>query len=288
MGRSISRFFQITLGVLIMAAGLYYFLIPSNLAVGGVTGLAMVINKVFPAASIGIIMTVSNIILFVLAFLIIGKDFGGYTMYSSLLLSIVIYLFEMLTPIEKPIIDDLMINLIYGILIQGIGMAFIFYQNASTGGTDIVAKIINRFTHLEIGKALLLADFIITLLAGITFGVKLGLYALLGVMMNAFVIDNVIAGLNIKMNIVIISHRSEEINHFIINDIGRGTTLYFADGGFSRSEKTIINTVVGKKQYIKIKGYVQALDPKAFITVGFVHEVLGEGFNLNPSVKETI
>lgn len=263
-----------------MAVGLYYFLIPANLAVGGVTGLAMVINNVFPIMPIGIIMTISNIILFALAFLIIGKEFGGYTIYSSFLLSGVIYIFEIVTPMDKPIIDDLIINLIYGIIIQGIGMAIIFYQNSSTGGTDIVAKIINKFTHLDIGKSLLLSDLIIIILAGLTFGVKLGLYALLGVIINAYVIDNVIAGFNTKMNIMIISNKSEDINSYIIKEINRGTTLYFADGGFSGNKKTIINTIAGRKEYIKIKNYAKNIDPDAFISVGFVHEVLGEGFNL--------
>ena len=285
---NIKRFIIINLGVIVMAIGLYYFLIPENLAVGGVTGLAMVINNLFPSIPIGVIMIISNIILFILAFLIIGKEFGGYTIYSSFLLSGVIYVFEVLTPMDKPIIDDIMINLIYGIIIQGIGMGIIFYQNSSTGGTDIVAKIISKFIHLDIGKALLISDFVITILAGLTFGPRLGLYALLGVIINAYVIDNVIAGFNTRMNIMIISDKSEEINSFIINEIQRGTTLYFADGGFSRTQKVIINTIVGKKQYIKIKNFAQEIDPRAFITVGFVREALGEGFNIEPFTEESV
>lgn len=278
---NIKKFILINTGILIMAIGLYFFLIPANLAVGGVTGLAMVINKVFPIIPIGIVMTLANIILFTLGFLIIGKEFGGYTIYSSFLLSGAIYILEIIIPINGAIIDDLLINLIYGIIIQGIGMGIIFYQNSSTGGTDVVAKIINKFLHLDIGKALLLADFVITIFAGLTFGPKLGLYALLGVIANAYVIDNVIAGFNKKMNIMIISNKNKEINKYIIKNIKRGTTLYSADGGYSRRNKIIINTVVNRKEYIKIKGYVKDIDPDAFITVGFVHEVLGEGFNFN-------
>ncbi len=281
MRAHIERFIIINIGILIMASGLYYFLIPANLATGGVTGLAMVVNKIFPIIPIGIIMIISNIILFALAFLIIGKDFGGYTIYSSLLLSGIIYVFEIITPMQEPIIKDIMLNLIYGIIIQGIGMGIVFYQNASTGGTDIAAKIINKFFHIDIGKALFLSDFVIVVLAGLTFGIELGLYALLGVLANAYVIDNVIAGFNTKMNIIIISEKNEAINKYIIDEIKRGTTLYFGDGGFSKNRKIIINTVVEKKQYIKIKNYVKTTDPSAFITVGFVHEVLGEGFNFN-------
>lgn len=276
---NIKKFMLINLGIIIMAIGLYYFLIPENLAVGGVTGFAMVINHIFPNIQIGLIMTISNIILFILAFLIIGRDFGGYTIYSSFLLSAFIYVLEIVTPLNTPIIDDLLINLIYGITIQGIGMAIIFSQNASTGGTDIIAKIINKFTHLNIGKALVLSDFIITILAGLAFGLKLGLYALLGVFINAYVIDNIIAKFNEKMNIVIISNKSKEINDYIINEIKRQTTIYTADEGVSRNRKTIISTVVGKKQYIRIRNYAQDIDSEVFITVGVVSEVLGNGYN---------
>lgn len=281
MKSNINKFIFINIGILIMAVGLYYFLIPSNLAVGGVTGFAMVINNLFPLIHIGMVMTISNFILFIMGFIIIGKEFGGYTIYSSFLLSGVIYLLEVITPLQEPIIDDLLINLIYGIIIQGIGMGIIFYQNSSTGGTDIIAKIVNKYFHLDIGKALLLADFIITILAGLTFGPKLGLYALLGVIINAYVIDNVIAGFNTKIQVMIISNKTEVINNYIIRELKRGTTLFSADGGFSKENKTIINTVVNRKQYIRIRTYIKNIDPNAFITVGFVHEVLGEGFNFN-------
>ncbi|SCG82171.1 hypothetical protein DW1_0560 [Proteiniborus sp. DW1] len=281
MRANIERFLIINLGILIMASGLYYFLIPANLATGGVTGLAMVVNKIFPFISIGIIMIISNFILFALAFLLIGKDFGGYTIYSSFLLSGVIYIFEIITPLHEPIIKDIMLNLIYGILIQGIGMGMVFYRNSSTGGTDIAAKILNKFFHVDIGKALFLADFLIVFFAGLAFGIEMGLYALLGILANTYIIDKVIAGFNTKMNIMIISEKSEAINQYIIHEINRGTTLYVGDGGFSKNRKTIINTVVDKKQYVKIRNYVKVTDPSAFITVGFVHEVLGEGFNLS-------
>lgn len=273
-----NKFILVNLGVLIMAIGLYYFLIPANLAVGGVTGLAMVINNLFSSIPIGIIMIISNIILFTTAFIIIGKEFGGYTIYASFLLSGIIYLFELVTPLNAPLIDDILLNLVYGIIIQGIGMGLIFHQNASTGGTDIIAKIVNKFTHLEIGKALFLSDFLIVILAGFSFGASLGLYALMGILINAYVIDKIIAGFNKKMNVMIISSKTEEINDFILNKLERGTTLYNASGGFSKEDKTVISTVVNKKQYIKIKNYISNIDSKAFLTIGFVHNVHGEGF----------
>lgn len=272
------RFIKINFGIIILVAGLYFFLMPSNLAVGGVSGFAMVMNKFFPILPVGGIMLILNIILFILAFLIIGKEFGGYTIYASLAISGSIYVLEKIIPMNTPFVDDLLLNLVYGILICGVGMAIIFYQNASTGGTDILAKIINKFTHIDIGKSLLVSDFVITLLAGLAFGPKLGMYALMGIIINSLVIDNIIAGFNTKLNMMIISEKHEEINKFILEEIGRGTTLYHAQGGHSRKEKMIVNSIVSKREYIRIKKYVKALDTRAFVSLNFVSEVLGEGF----------
>lgn len=272
------RFITINIGLIIMTIGLNFFLIPSNLAVGGVTGLAMVLNNIIPSIPIGVIMLILNAILFILAFILVGKEFGGYTIYCSLGLSGLIYIFETFTPVSGPLVDDLLINLIYGIVIGGIGMAIVFYQNASTGGTDIIAKIFNKYFHIEMGKGLFLADFLIVLFASYSFGLKLGLYALLGIAINTLVIDNLIAGFNKKINLIIISNRSDDINRFILEELNRGTTLYNTVGGFSKEEKTLVNTIVNRKQYIRIKNYVKSVDTKAFISVGFVHEVLGEGF----------
>lgn len=275
----IKSFSIMSIGVLILAVGLYYFLIPADLAVGGVTGLAMVINYIFPTIPIGLIMIISNVILFGLAFMVLGWAFGGYTIYNSLLLSGIIYIFEMITPMTRPVVDDLLINLIYGILIQGIGMAIIFNQNSSTGGTDIIAKIISKFTNLDIGKSLFLADFLIVLAATLVFGVELGLYALLGILINSAIIDKVIAGFNTKIKVAIISDKEAEINKFITNEIKRGVTLLYGVGGFSNSEKRIINTVVSRREYLIIKNKVKEIDPRAFIWVSFVNEVFGEGFS---------
>lgn len=272
-------FWIMNLGVSILAAGLYYFLIPSNLAAGGVTGFSMVLNSIFPIIPIGIIMVISNILLFGLAFVVIGPEFGGYTVYNSLLLSGLIYVLEIITPMNQPIVDDLLINLIYGILIQGVGLAIIFNQNSSTGGTDIIAKIISKYTNLDIGKSLFLADSLIVFGAGIAFGIEIGMYALLGILMNSVVIDKMIAGFNIKMKVVIISEKEAEICRFITGEIQRGVTLLYGVGGFSNSDKRVINTVVSRREYLIIKNKVEELDPKAFIWVNTVNEVLGEGFN---------
>ncbi|MCT4564916.1 MAG: YitT family protein [Maledivibacter sp.] len=270
----------ITIGVIIVALGLCFFLVPADLAVGGVTGFAMVINNIFPWLSIGHMMFIMNLILFIVAFILIGRQFGAKTIYASFALTGVVWIVDEFLPIYNPIVNDMILNLFFGILIQGIGMAIIFYQNASTGGTDIVAKILNKFFHIEIGKALLLSDFVITLLAGLTFGLELGLYALLGVMMNAFVIDNVIEGLDLKISISIISVYPDEIKEFINKDINRGATIYHAEGAYTNNSKTVITTVMNKKEFIRLKKFIKEKDKEAFVMASTVREVMGNGFSL--------
>lgn len=278
MKAKIKQFIIINIGLLILNCGMYFFLIPSNLAVGGTTGIAMVIGYLIPSIPIGVFLAIINTFLLILAFIIFGKEFGGYTVYSSLALSAMLAAFELILPMAEPFTDDLFINLIFGIVICGVGMGIVFNQNASTGGTDIVAKIINRFTHIEIGKSLLLADFLVTLFAAVVFGARLGMYALLGIVINSIIIDKMIAGFNIKINMMIISKEVDTINTYILNDLERGTTIYHATGGYSNEDKKVINTIVSRREYIKIRDYVKKIDEKAFVSISYVTEVEGEGF----------
>lgn len=278
MKLDIKKFMLINLGILIMTVGLYFFLMPSNLAVGGATGLAMILSYLIPSIPMGLILAVINIILFITAFLVLGKEFGGYTVYSSLALSGLIAVFELFIPMTQPFTDDLFINLIFGILISGVGMGIVFNQNASTGGTDIIAKIINKYLNLDLGKSLLAADFFITLFAGLVFGARLGMYALLGIVINSLIIDKMIAGFNVKINMIIISDKIDAINEFILVDIFRGTTIYHATGGYSKEDKRIINTIVSRSEYIRIRDFIRKIDDKAFVSVSYITEVEGEGF----------
>ncbi len=272
------RFFMINVGLIIASLGLYFFLVPSNLATGGASGLAIVLSHLIPNIPMGVILGIINLFLFILAFAILGKDFGGYTLYVSLCIAIMITLLERFIPMTQPITDDLFINLVFGVFIIGVGMGIIFNQNASTGGTDIIAKIINKYTNIDMGKALLISDFLISLLAGLVFGPRLGMYALLGTIINSLIIDKMIAGFNVKINMVIISEELESINRYIHDEIIRGTTIYHATGGYSNTSKNVINTIVSRREYIKIRNFVRLVDSKAFVSVSYVSEVEGEGF----------
>lgn len=275
------KIMKINAGIVLLAFGLYFLLLPSNLVVGGVSGFATVLNHYFRNIPVGGIMMAVNVVLFILGFIFLGKEFGGYTIYAALALSVVIMGLEKFVPIEGPLVDDLLLNLLYGIIISGSGMAIIFYQNASTGGTDIIAKIINKFTGIDLGKALLMSDFVVIVMATFTFGLKLGMYALMGNIINSLVIDNIIAGFNKKLNININSSKHEEINDFILGEVERGTTLYHAEGGFSKEERVIINSIVSKKEYLRISQFVKSIDPEAFMSLNFVSEVHGRGFSSN-------
>ncbi|NLY45694.1 MAG: YitT family protein [Tissierella sp.] len=275
---SAKSFLIINLGLLITALGMYFFLIPAELAAGGVTGLAIIINNLLPQIPVGLIMIIFNIGLFTLAFIVIGKEFGGLTIYNSLLLSALIYILELVIPVSGPLIDDLLVNLIYGVLISSVGMAIIFNQNASTGGTDIIAMIISKFTHLNIGKSLLIADSIVAIGAITVLGIEVGLYSLLGILVNTTLIDKVIAGFNTKYQVAIISEKEDIISKFITEEMSRGVTLLYGAGGFSKNEKRVIHTVVPRSEYLIIRNKVMEVDPKAFIWVNLVNEVHGEGY----------
>lgn len=278
MKKFIKQFIFVNIGLIILALSLHLFLIPNNLAVGGVTGFAMVLNTFISGLTVGQLILIMNVILLIIGFIFIGMKFVVNTIYSSLALSSMMILLEKFYPVNKPFTDDLFIELIFGIVIGAVGMAIVFEQNASTGGTDIIAKILNKYFHFDIGKSLLMADFIVTILAAYTFGFKMGMYAVLGIIMNGIVIDTVIEGFNICKKVEIVSFKGDKIKEFIINELGRGATLYIAKGAYTNDEKEVITTIVNKKEFIRLKNYIKETDRKAFVTTYNIHETLGEGF----------
>ena len=274
--KNIKEFALITIGILLVAISVVYFFEPNNIAAGGITGLAIVINHYIPFISIGPLVLMMDAVLFVIALIVLGAKFGAKTIYSSVLLSVSMWLMQTFIPIN--ITNDLMLATIFGTLISAGGMAIVFNANASTGGTDIIAKILNKFSHIEIGKSLLMVDFLVTLLGAITFGINMGLYGLLSVIINGVVIDNIIAGFKTKSEITIISDKNKDISKFILNDLERGCTFIKGVGGFTGKDTALLYTVLDRSEFIKLKNKIREIDKNAFITVGEVHEVMGEGF----------
>jgi uncharacterized membrane-anchored protein YitT (DUF2179 family) len=268
----------ITIGILLVAFAIEYFYAPNNIAAGGVTGIAIILNAVMPNLSIGLITLVLNVVLFIVAFMFIDGSFGVKTIYASLGLSVIIWVIEkFLSPVA--ITKDLMIASIFGALISAIGMALVFNENASTGGTDILAKILNVFFHLDIGKSLLAVDFIITLVSVFVFGVNVALYSMLSIILLGIIVDRLIEGFNVCKSVFIISKNSYEISKYIIDTLERGCTFLNGAGAYTGKDINVLYAVISRNEFIKLKKFIKETDPEAFITVGEVHEVLGEGFN---------
>lgn len=276
--RKFKEYLYITLGIFLLAISIEFFMAPNKIAAGGVTGLAIIVNYYIPSFSVGILILIMNILLFITAFIVIGGRFGAKTIYASLGLSAIMWFMELfLTPQMIPT-DDLMLASVFGTLISGIGMGIIFNQNASTGGTDILAKILSRFVQMDIGKALLAVDAIISLVCAFAFGAEVGMYAILSVILNGFVIDYVIDGFNVCKQVYIISGKNEEIRKYIIEILERGCTIFDGKGGFSGNSEKILYSVLSRREFIRLRKYIREIDRRAFIIVNDAHEVLGEGF----------
>ena len=274
---NVKDFISILFGIILVAISIEYFLAPNNIAGGGITGLAIIINAIIPKISISLITLIINGLLFVVAFMALGGDFGKKSIITTIGLSIVMWLIEkFLKP--QAITNDLMIATIFGTIISALGMAIVFYSNSSTGGTDILAKVLNQFFNINIGTSLLIIDFIITLFAIVVFGVNSGLYALLSVMILGVTIDKFIDGFNVSKELIIMSSKYEIISKYIINDLKRGCTYLQGEGVYSGKKIKIIYSVVGRNEFIKLKKFIKNEDSKAFISVRESYEILGEGF----------
>ena len=267
----------ITFGIILVSISVEYFFAPNNLAAGGVTGAAIVMNAIFPNLSVGVLTLIMNVALFAVAFMFIDGNFGVKTIYASLGLSVILWIIEkFLNP--TALTTDILMATIFGSIISAIGMAIVFNENASTGGTDILAKILNKFFHLDIGKSLLIVDFVITFASALVFGIDLGLYAILSVILLGILVDRFIEGFNSCKSIFIISSKNKEISQYIMNELERGCTFLKGEGAYTGRASNVLYAVVNRNQFVRLKNYIKQIDNDAFIAVGEVHEVLGEGF----------
>lgn len=276
--KNLKSFLLILFGALLVSIGTYFFLKPSEIAAGGISGIAIIVNSIFPKIPIGILMMGMEAVLFTIGIIIIGPIFGARTIFCSFSVSGIILILEKLFPTVHPLGGDVLVQLIFGVLICGIGMGIVFSQNASTGGTDIIAMIINKYSKISIGKSVLAADVVVTIAAIGVFGVEKGMYAILGVLMNCTIIDSVIKSFNTYKQVAIISIEGEGIQDFIVKKLDRSATIYYAKGAYNNNEREVITTVLNRKEFLTLKEYIKNVDKRAFITVNEVNEVLGEGF----------
>lgn len=283
MEKKALSYMKIILGSVAVAIGIYYFWAPAQFAAGGISGLAIVIQSLIPKVPISFIVFGLDILMFLIGFIVLGASFGVKSITSSISIALTMRLFEMITPQVSMLSGDRLVILIFGSLFISFGQAIIFNQEASSGGTDIIAKIISKYTHISIATSLLIADMVVVLLAVSTFGIEKGLYAALGVLITTTLIDYFISGFSIAKYVVIIptdTKMVELISQYILDVLERGATKYQAEGAYSRAEKRLITTVVDRRQFVLLKQYVSQVDPAAFVTVQNLHEVMGEGFKV--------
>ena len=275
--KKIREYALTTLGIVLTAIGLEYFLFPNDIAAGGVSGIALVINGI-TGWNISIMVFILNIILFIVAFVVLGKGFGGKSLYATVILSVVM---EIIEKVFNPVMltENMFLASFFGSALLAMGAAIVFHQGASTGGTSILAAIISKFTPLGVGTALLLNDSIICLLAINVFGIDKGLFGFFSLILIGLLIDKFIDGFNTCKQVFIITSKAEMVVNFINKDIDRGCTVLNGKGGYTDSEVKIVYTVLSSNQFITLKSFIKENNPEAFITVNDSKEVLGLGFN---------
>lgn len=274
--RTFKNFFYITLGTLIAALGLDIFLIPNKIAAGGVSGIATILHYTIHVP-VGLTMLVINFLLFTLAFILLGPSFGIKSLYGTVVLSLFVDLIAKFFPITYS--HDLMLAVIFGNLLTGIGLAMIFLQDASTGGTDIIAMIINKYIGLDIGQGLLLIDFSVTFFAGLFFGWEIGMYSLLAVLVNTHTIDYVVEGINTSFKVIVISEEWKKIKEYVKNNLQRGITIIDAEGGYKEEKRKMLWVILKRRrELVRLKEFVRDIDENAFITLSTVKDVFGKGF----------
>ena len=267
------EFIVITFAPLIVSAAVFFFLIPSQVSVGSISGLAMILGNIIPL-HISIITFILNGLLLIIGFLLIGKEFGAKTVYTSLLLPLFLRIFEIWFPDFSSINGDPFLDMVCYIFVVSIGLAILFRENASSGGLDIVAKLLNKYFRMDMGKAMALPGMCVALSSILFYDKKLVVLSLLGTYLNGLVLDHFIFGLNLKKRVCIISEKEAEIRSFILNRLHSGATIYEGRGAYDGQPKTEIITIVDKNEYALLMSYLLKTDPSAFVTVYTVSEVI--------------
>ncbi|MBE7044020.1 MAG: YitT family protein [Ruminococcaceae bacterium] len=274
---NIKNFLLMNLGCVFLSFGVYFFKIPNGFATGGVTGIGTILGKITPITP-AMWIWLLNIVLLVLGFLFLGKKNGIKTVYCSMLYSAITYFLEVFFPMAAPFTNQPFMELAYAMILTSIGSAIIFNCDASSGGTDIAALILKKFTSIDVGKALLVVDFIVATSAFFVFDIQIGLFSLMGLFAKAFIVDSVIESFHTCKYFIVITTKREEISDFIIQTLHHGVTVNSVVGEFTKEEKTMIHTVCKRMEAIKLRNHVKEIDPNAFIIITTSSEIIGRGF----------
>ena len=275
---TIREWLCITAGIMIMTAGIYFFKFPNHFSTGGVTGIAIVLGHYIPSMTPGTFVTVINVLLLLLGFAVFGRSFGIRTVYTSMLMSGLLRLLEIVCPMEAPMTNQPLVELLFAVGLPAVGSAILFNMNASSGGTDIIAMILKKHTSLNIGLALLCSDTIITLSACVAFGMEAGLFSVLGLIIKALFVDLVMDNLRVKKCFQIITSDPEPIEDYIMKELHRGATQLHGEGVYTHEGKTVLLTVVSRHEAVLLRDFIKENDPGAFMIITSSTEIIGNGF----------
>lgn len=279
MKKLVQEFAMITVGTAIVAVSVYFFMFAGGLTIGSISGVSMVINHFVPIP-ISVLNFLFNAGLLVLSYFLVGKEFSGKTVYSALLLPVMLGVLEILFPDQPSLTNDPLLDMLCYVFVCGIGLAILFVRNASSGGLDIVAKLLNKYFRVDLGKAMSVTGLVVALGSVLISDAKTVVVSLLGTYISGIVLDHFIFGMNLKRRVCILSPKTEEIKNFILHQLHSGATIYEAYGAYDNSVRREIITIVDKNEYNKLMDFVTKVDPKAFITVISVNEV-----NYQPKVR---
>ena len=269
---TIREFVIITLGLAIVAAAVFFFMMPSHVSVGSGAALGMVLSNFIPLP-VSTITLMINVSLLALGFLLVGREFGGKTVYCTILMPMFIGVFEQMFPNFQSLTQDPLLDVICYTLVVSVGLSILFSHNASSGGLDIVAKILNKYFHIELGKGMSAAGVLVALSSALCYDSKIVVLSVLGTYFGGIVLDHFIFGSNIKRRVCVISHQLDSIVNFVLYDLHSGATLNNIIGAYDQTPKTEMITIVDKNEYKQLMDYIRKVDPKAFVTVYSVSDM---------------
>ena len=277
---AIKDFFIITLGALLAATAIYFFMLPLNIAIGSGSAIAMMLSTFIPLP-ISVLSLTLNVVLLIIGFILVGPEFGVKTVYAAILVPLMLGLYEILFPNFESLTNDPLIDVICYTIVVGMGMAILFSCNASSGGLDIVAKILHKYTHMDIGTAVSVSGVVVAASSFFFYDTKIAVVSILGTYFGGMVVDKFIFGLNIKRRVCVISERLDEIVQYVLYDLHSGATINEIIGAYDNVHRREVIVIVNKQEYKKLMDYVKKLDPKAFVTVYAVNEI-----RYQPKVKQ--
>lgn len=263
----------ITFATFIVAVAVYFFMMPNNLAIASIAGLAVVLQKFIPL-SVATISLIFNVGLLIIGFIFVGREFGGKTVYTSVILPIFVGIFEKLFPKYNGLTGDPFLDMICYIFIVSIGLSLLFNHNASSGGLDIIVKILNKYLHIDKGKAMSIAGMLVSLSAVFAYDTKTVVLSVLGTYLNGIILDYFLFGTNIKKKVCILSRKNEEIKKYILKNMHSGATLYKVIGAYNNEEHEEVVAIVNKREYGVLMQFIRRTDPDSFVTVSTINEVM--------------